>query len=124
MSALPPIADITRTSLHFRFVPKDDIRRLLEDLVGEREQIVRNGNPERLCRLEVDDQLELGCVEDRQVRGLRPLENPRSIEPDLSVTSSSSSVRGDKECSNTLLYSRLASIQRIEELGVAISVPL
>jgi hypothetical protein len=42
-------------------------------------------NAERLCRLEVDNQLKLGDVLDRQIGGLRAANYLRSIQPDLSV---------------------------------------
>jgi hypothetical protein len=35
-------------------------QRLLDDLVGEREQLVRHTQAERLRGLEIDDKLELG----------------------------------------------------------------
>src|ERR1700726_3795137 len=59
----PDLHRLDRTSLR--------LAHLLDHLVGRREQIVGNGNPEGLRRLEVDDQLQLGCVLNRQVRGLR-----------------------------------------------------
>jgi hypothetical protein len=44
--------------------------RLFDHLVGERQQIVGNVNAERFCGLEIDDQLELGDMLDRQIAGL------------------------------------------------------
>ena len=44
------------------------------------EQRRRHGEAERLGGLEVDDQLELGRLLDRQVGGLRALENPADVD--------------------------------------------
>ena len=63
----PPIM---RASLRV-MCPKGEVRRLLDHLVGEREQIVRYFEAERLRGLEVDDELDLGRLHDRQVG--RPL---------------------------------------------------
>src|SRR5438094_329825 len=49
---------------------------LLDDLVGPLEQRLRDGEPERLGGLEVDDQLELGGLLDGRIAGLRPREDP------------------------------------------------
>src|SRR5438034_5060359 len=46
-----------------------------DDLIRPREQRLRNRQPERLCGLEVDDQLELPRLLDGQVSGLGALEN-------------------------------------------------
>ena len=72
MSALPPKADKEQPSRYVRFVPKADIRTaandgLLDHLVGEGEQLIWNGEAECLGRLEIDYQLELGWLHDRQV---------------------------------------------------------
>ena len=48
---------------------------LLDDLVGPLEQRLRDGEPERLGGLEVDDQLELGGLLHGQVGGLGALED-------------------------------------------------
>src|SRR5262249_14134419 len=39
-----------------------------------------------LGRLEIDDQLELGGLHDWQVGGVLALENPRSIDADLTIS--------------------------------------
>src|SRR5712691_3077986 len=52
---------------------------LFDDLVGEREQRRRHGEAERLGRVGVDHQVELGGLHDRQVSGLLALENPADI---------------------------------------------
>src|SRR5215831_9066142 len=48
---------------------------LLDDLIGGREDRLRDREPERLGRLEVDDELELGGLLDWQVGGLSALED-------------------------------------------------
>jgi hypothetical protein len=52
--------------------PDAVIAPLFDHLVGAREQRGRNGEAERLCGLQIDYQLELGRLLDRQVGGLRP----------------------------------------------------
>ena len=44
------------------------------------EQGGRNFEAERLCRVEVDHQLELGRLHDRKVRGLRALEDASGVD--------------------------------------------
>src|SRR6266581_4804367 len=46
-----------------------------DDLIRPREQRLRDRQPERLCGLEVDDQLEFPGLLDGQVSGLGTLEN-------------------------------------------------
>jgi hypothetical protein len=45
---------------------------LLDHLVGEREQLVRYGQAERLCGCQIDNQIELGRLLDRNVARVRP----------------------------------------------------
>src|SRR6266436_8731012 len=71
-SALPPKADITLRSRHFRFVPLATIRTaanssLFDHFVGESQQCRRDREPERLCGLHVDHQLESSRLLDRQI---------------------------------------------------------
>ena len=42
-------------------------------------------DPERLCRLQVDDQLELGCLHHRKVGGLFAFENSTGIQAGLPI---------------------------------------
>src|SRR5262249_39418215 len=58
---------------------------LFDHLVGERKQIIGDGNSKCLCSLKIDDQLKFSYLLDRQVLGLRPSENLRSIKPELTV---------------------------------------
>ena len=50
-------------------------RLLLDDLVGGREQRRRDGEAERLSGLQVDDEVELGQLDDRQVGRFLPLKD-------------------------------------------------
>src|SRR5262245_23753427 len=58
---------------------------LFDHLVGEREQIVGDLEAERLGGPEVDHELELGRLQNRQVGGLGPLENVRGVDAVLPV---------------------------------------
>jgi hypothetical protein len=49
-------------------------KKLFDHLVGKREQIIGYVQPKRLCRLQVNKQLELGRPQHRQVLGLFTLE--------------------------------------------------
>jgi hypothetical protein len=48
MSAIPPKADIVQHGGNVRFVPKADIHRLFDQLVGGDKQALRDGETERL----------------------------------------------------------------------------
>ena len=56
-----------------------------DHLVGAGEQRRRHGKPERPGGLEVNDQLELGGLHDRQVSGLLALENASRVETHLTI---------------------------------------
>src|SRR6185312_3955021 len=56
-----------------------------DHLVGAGEQRWRHVEAERLSSLEVDDQLELGGLNHRQVGRLGALENAPGIDPGLPV---------------------------------------
>ena len=56
---------------------------LLDHLVGDGEQPIRNIDAERLRGFEVDGELELGGLHDRQVGGLLALKNPASVNAGL-----------------------------------------
>src|SRR5689334_22240663 len=72
-----------------RFTPKllfaDGSTVSFDHLVGEREQRRRNVDVERLSRLEVDDEFELACLHDRQIRWLFALEYAAKINSDLMI---------------------------------------
>src|SRR6516165_4559279 len=54
-----------------------------DDLVGEREQLVRYGEAEHPGSRGIDDQFELARLHNRQVRGLGPLEDAAGIDTGL-----------------------------------------
>src|SRR5215467_14299715 len=56
-----------------------------DDLVGDCEQLVGDGEPECLGGLEIDHELELGRLYHRQVSNLCPLQNPAGVDTDLTV---------------------------------------
>src|SRR5262245_44417543 len=53
--------------------------RLLYDLIHLQQQRLGNLEPKRLRGLEIDDELELGGLFDREIGGPRALENPDVI---------------------------------------------
>src|SRR5215831_17637750 len=56
-----------------------------DHLVGDGEHARRNGQPERLGRFHVDDQVELGRLHNRKIARLITLENPPSVDPNLMI---------------------------------------
>src|SRR5262249_36279340 len=59
-----------------------------DHLVGEREQLVWDGQAERLGRLEIDHQLKLSRLLNRKIGRLVTSENPADIGPRLAIGSS------------------------------------
>ena len=77
MSALPPKADVARRREHVRFVPiATKVRRnkngLFDHLVSAAEQHRRHLDAERPRGPEIDNQIKLGRLLDRDVGGFRP----------------------------------------------------
>src|SRR5262245_2720562 len=56
---------------------------LLDDVVGERQQPVGDGDPERLRGLEIDDKLELARLHHRKFARLLALEHASGINAGL-----------------------------------------
>jgi hypothetical protein len=54
----------------------------LDHLVGTREQRWRHGDAEHPSDMSIDNQLELGRLQDRQVRRQRAFEDAPGIDPD------------------------------------------
>src|SRR5215472_8970725 len=59
-----------------------------DDLVGAGEQQGRNGQAERFGRFEIDNQLELGRLLDRQIGGLLAFQNPSGVNAELTKNNS------------------------------------
>src|ERR1700758_4804951 len=58
----------------------------LDHLVGAGRQCGRHFEAQQLCGAQIDDEFELGWPHDRQVGGMLALENPRSIDADLTIS--------------------------------------
>src|SRR6516164_9993174 len=84
-NTISPKADIDRRDGHVRFVPKAVVSRcskvherkaeLFDHLVGGREQLVRHGEAEGLRHNQVNDEVELGRLLDRDISRLGPAQN-------------------------------------------------
>jgi hypothetical protein len=61
------------------------VTRSFDHLVGECKQLVRHVETERFCGLEVDHQLELRRLTNRQLAGLFPLQDAASISSNLFI---------------------------------------
>ena len=84
MSALAPIGDKTLRGQFVRDVPIGDMHRcnshaLFDHVVCGAKQLRMKFEAERLGGLEVDHELELGGLHDRQVARLLALENPPGL---------------------------------------------
>src|SRR5262249_31247499 len=58
---------------------------LFDHLVGERQQIRRDGEPKRLCRPEIERQLELRGPHYRQVGNIGALKTPPDLDANLII---------------------------------------
>src|SRR6516164_6624645 len=85
MSALPPKADIGTQSWNVRFVPKADIRRLFDHLVGEQQYRGWHFEAKLLRDLEIDGQQELGWAQDREVFGFGAREYIPGVDTHLTI---------------------------------------
>jgi len=63
-----------------------ECRALFDHLVGACYQRGRDGEAERLRRLEIDHQLEFGGLYHRQISGLGPLQDLASVDACLSIS--------------------------------------
>ena len=73
MSALTQQANIFRRCLHVGFGPGSDIRPLFDHLVGEHQQVMRDGEAECIGGLEVDNEVEFGRLLNRDIARLCPV---------------------------------------------------
>jgi hypothetical protein len=70
MSASPLKADIRASSQHVRYGPNSEVACSFDHLVRAGEQHRREGEAELFCRLQVDQELELGGLINRHVARL------------------------------------------------------
>src|SRR5215211_1065597 len=87
---LSPTADMpphvpTAAMCHLLTHAPQQNRCLFNHLVGGREQRLRHGKTEHPRYSRVDDELELGRLQDRQVGGLRTLEDAASVDTGLPI---------------------------------------
>ena len=71
---------------HVRFVPmRRHAAASFDDLIGSQREARGNVYTERFCGLEIDDQLKVGRLLDRQIRRLCALENLPDIDADPTI---------------------------------------
>src|ERR1700733_9961482 len=73
---MPPTADSEGTSSHFRFVPKAKLACSFDHLVGQRQHRRWNFEIDRFRSLEVEHEQIARRLFEREIGGLRSLENP------------------------------------------------
>ena len=66
-------------------MPIGDLSILFDNLVGSGEQCRRHSEAEHPGRWNVNDQLELGRLHDRQIRRFRTLENAAGVNADVVI---------------------------------------
>src|SRR2546425_11101286 len=64
---------------------KQTFQRLLDHLVRKREQLIRYGESKRLCRIEIDSQIEFGRNLDRQLSGCGAAQNAIHVTPERPI---------------------------------------
>jgi len=69
-SAGPAQNDVNDPERHFDALNYRTAKRLFDHLVGEHEQVMRHREAERLCSFEIDDEIEFGRLQYRQITGL------------------------------------------------------
>jgi hypothetical protein len=83
ISASPLIPDIEGTCVDFALGPRPDSctaqKQLIDHFVGEGMHLERNLKAKRLCGLQVEHEIELGWLQNRQVRRLLAFENAAHI---------------------------------------------
>ena len=87
MSALPPKADIPRLHHDVRFGPITDVASatLLDHLVGAAEQRQRNGDAERLSRLEINNHFNFCGLLNWKLRRLCAMKNLADIDASQTI---------------------------------------
>jgi hypothetical protein len=87
MSANHPKADIREREKNVRYVPKADsctaTKSSLNYLVGTRKQCRWNFDAERPGGSQINDEVELGRLDDRQLGRLGALKDPTSVDAEL-----------------------------------------
>ena len=91
----PGFDTFSARSAHLTGLKMRRIARAVNELVGEQLDRVGHLDAERPGRLHVDHELEFGRLQDRQVRGLRALEDLTGVDADLPLTACVGGVRFD-----------------------------
>jgi hypothetical protein len=81
-SASPPTTDMQWLHRNDRFVPKPEVARLFDHLIGTAEQRLGNCKAEHLGRPEIYDHLDFRGTLDGKVGGFLALENPSGVDAD------------------------------------------
>ena len=79
------LADDRSATTDVCYGPIPGARRLFDRLINSRKELRWQVEPKHSGGLGIDDQLKLGCLYDRQICGLRALENTTGINADLPV---------------------------------------
>ena len=76
----------SRANHRGRYAPKVAPRASLDHLIRAKQQPLRNGEAERVRSLQIDHELEFGWLLDRQVTGIRALEDSIDIGGGPAIT--------------------------------------